>query len=173
MSWTSNKRFLRVILLNSKSSMRWNSWSYFITSELLPFTNWTLHPFLASDHFASVITVDIRRPLLQHKWNFKKAEWDLFHNSMEDYATNYPLDHKLATLQEDIIGPLHFRTDEYIPNIASGFQQHKNHWFYNCRIKELRHRISREIRHQHSSRTLEQPIGLSVINSRIFGQAHT
>lgn len=55
----------------------------FVSMELLPLTNWTLHPFLTSDYFASSISLTLPRIQLcpfELRWNIRKADWNKFTN---------------------------------------------------------------------------------------------
>lgn len=62
-----------------------------LSSNLLPFKDWTLHPVLTSDHFATSTSLQLPPLTLAPscpRWNFSSAEWCLL-NIMEHWAENY------------------------------------------------------------------------------------
>jgi len=116
----------------------------FVSTSLLPLTTWSLHPYLASDHFASTITVDL--PRLQRcapepRWNFRRADWHEFSYLMEEWAETHVPAHDLEDQEKEIVAALHQAANQAIPKVGTSVFTHKNGWFYNDRVRELKHRL--------------------------------
>lgn len=116
----------------------------FVSAPLLPITRYSMHPYLASDHFALTTIIEIPRiqsPPSFLKWNFKKANWKLFQENMENWANNYTPSDNLEQIESDVVNGLHEAANHGIPQITSKFTSHTNFWYYNSRVKELKHRL--------------------------------
>ncbi|ROT71589.1 putative RNA-directed DNA polymerase from mobile element jockey-like [Penaeus vannamei] len=64
----------------------------FVSSPLLPLTKWSLHPFLASDHFAVTTTIQALRvptPSPTLKCNLQRADWRLYKDLIEDWVAGW------------------------------------------------------------------------------------
>lgn len=80
------------------------------TSSDLPLSDWTLHPFLTSDHFATVTALQLSRrsPLPPYpRWNFRKADWCLSSNILEEWAETYSPSPHLDAHEKEIVSALH------------------------------------------------------------------
>ncbi|ROT69722.1 pol [Penaeus vannamei] len=116
----------------------------FVSTSLLPLTTWSLHPYLASDHFASTITVDLprlQRRAPEPRWNFRRADWHEFSYLMEEWAETHVPAHDLEDQEKEIVAALHQAANQAIPKVGTSVFTHKNGWFYNDRVRELKHRL--------------------------------
>jgi len=132
-----------------------------LSTSLLPIADWKLHPYLTSDHLATITTVRIPRVTLpppKPRWNLKKANWPLFTDAMEKWASNYIPPSDATQLEKDFTNAIHNATDSSIPLTNVTLHAHKNSWFYNDRIRELKHRMNmfrKALHRSHSPTILE------------------
>jgi len=128
----------------------------FVSSPLLPLTKWSLHPFLASDHFAVTTTIQaLRVPTLSPtlKWDLRRADWRLYKDLIEDWVAGWVPPDDLDQFDSAFVGAIHEAGTQAFPTTSPSFHSHRNHWFYNDRIRELRHRllIMRKLLRKHPS----------------------
>lgn len=113
----------------------------FLSSDLLPTSDWTLHPYLTSDHFATVPTLNLSRLVPVPpcpRWNFSKADWGLFSSIMEDWADSYSPSPLLDTHERDVITALHQAADAAIPVSAPTPFRYRDQWYHNKKVKQLK-----------------------------------
>lgn len=63
---------------------------------------------------------------------------------MEDWADNLippPLPKDLDKFESALVSAIHQAATQASPPTSPSSHTHKNHWYYNDRIKELRHRL--------------------------------
>jgi len=132
-----------------------------LSTSLLPIADWKLHPYLTSDHLATITTVRIPRVTLPPpipRWNLKKANWPLFTDAMEKWASNYIPPSDATQLEKDFTNAIHNANKSSIPLTNVTLHAHKNCWFYNDRIRELKHRMNmfrKALHRSHSPTILE------------------
>ncbi|XP_069992820.1 uncharacterized protein [Penaeus vannamei] len=129
----------------------------FVSTPLSSLMTWSLHSYLASDHFAVTVTIDTPRipsPPPTLKW---KANWHLYTQSMETWACSFDPPNNIDQLESEIVQAIHIAANQTIP-LTTPTTHHRNHWFYDERVKELRRRllILRKTLHKHPSPELLQ-----------------
>lgn len=130
----------------------------FIFDGLLPRAMWALYPYLTSDHFASITSLALPRVQTscpEPRWNYKKADWPKFTSFMELWAEYHPTD-GIDSQEEEFVAALHQAANASIPITGPHPTCHKNSWYYNDRVHELKHRLSslRKILQRHPSPTI-------------------
>jgi len=112
-----------------------------VSSALLPLVNWTLHPYLTSDHYATTITdiPPLQKPPLEPRWNFRKANWHKFTSTMEEWAESYTPSNDLDTKEEEIVSALHHAANEAIPTSSVSSHTHRHKWYYTDTVRETHH----------------------------------
>lgn len=113
----------------------------FVSIPLSSLTTWSLHSYLASDHFAVTATID--KPQIQTlpptlRW--KKANWQKYTQLMETWASSFKPPDDIDHLESKIVQAIHTAANQPIP-LTTPVSYHRNHWFYDDGIKELRYRL--------------------------------
>lgn len=115
----------------------------FLSTNLLPIATWAIHPFLSSDHFATVITLDtprLRLPPVIPRWNTKRANWTNFTSFLDEWSVTYNPSEDVDTLEADLVNAIHSAATFSIPVITPIPYKHKK-WLHNDRIRELKYRL--------------------------------
>jgi len=111
----------------------------FLSTSLLSTADWIIHPFLTSDHLATITNLPLPPPAI--RWNLNKADWSWFTQILEDWATQYTAATELPQLEQDFTTAIKEAADIAIPKTATIYHSHKDSWFYCERIQELKRRM--------------------------------
>lgn len=139
------QEFSNVSLLNSKDTIHLCGGVLdltFVTSSLLPSTKWSLHPFLASDHFAVTTTIQAFRvpaPPPNPKWILWKGNWHLYKDLMETWADGFIPPEDIDHFEFALVSAIQQAVTQAFPPMSPSSPTHKNQWFYNDRTREVRH----------------------------------
>ncbi|ROT84526.1 pol [Penaeus vannamei] len=60
---------------------------------------------------------------------------------MEEWAETHVPAHDLEDQEKEIVAALHQAANQAIPKVGTSVFTHKNGWFYNDRVRELKHRL--------------------------------
>ena len=118
----------------------------FLTSTLRPSASWRVHPTLTSDHFG--ISLNMQLPQLPAppppppRWNHEKANWVLFQNHLEEWHQAYQPPTDINQLEADLVSAFHEAADAAMPKSKPNRKNHKDSWYYNERVRELKHRLN-------------------------------
>jgi len=139
--------FPDVSLLNSKQATHTKGGVLDLTilsNSLVSTADWSFHPYLMSDHLATFTTLQLPRlplPPPVPRWNLKKANWAHFTKLLEDWAEIYTPANNLHQLEQDFIDAIKAAADISRPKINHTYHAHKDSWFYNTRVWELKRRL--------------------------------
>jgi len=77
----------------------------------------------------------------------------LYKDLIEDWVAGWVPPDDLDQFDSAFVGAIHEAGTQAFPTTSPSFHSHRNHWFYNDRIRELRHRllIMRKLLRQHPS----------------------
>ncbi|XP_050691579.1 uncharacterized protein LOC126983125 [Eriocheir sinensis] len=117
----------------------------FVSQPLAVGATWTLHPHLASDHFASVIALPVPPPVLPQRpprWNLRRADWPRFRGAVARRlaATIRPDD--LEAADERLVDAFTAAADESIPLLRPVAVIHRERWYYTEEVREANHRVN-------------------------------
>ena len=118
----------------------------FVSTDIYPSVEWSLHPTLTSDHFAISIIFDDPTPehipLPPPKWNLKKINWRMFQRELDAWSENYTPPDDINEAEKDLVRAFHVALDKACPVARHGNRQYKDHWYYNDEVKELYARVN-------------------------------
>ena len=132
----------------------------FVSAALADAAEWSLHPTLTSDHFATVTTLDIlipRRTTDESKWCFRKANWAIFRREMSAWWKDYTPSDDLDKFDTDFSDAITHAASAAIPRTDGRRPPSKNWWFHGPRIREMNHRVNqlrKRFRRDRSERNL-------------------
>lgn len=92
---------------------------------------WELYPYLASDHFASVVSLPVPSlvaPPRPPRWNLRTANWAAFSTAVADSlaGTNRPQD--LDAAETRLVNALATAADKAIPHLHPVTVTHRDRW---------------------------------------------
>ena len=118
----------------------------FVSKFLTPRAAWCVHPPLSSDHFAlqTVLHIPLVPPYVPSpRLNFKKADWSRFHAHLVSWHGSFTPPVDINDLERCVTEAFCAAARASIPLSDPALHRHRNHWYYNDRVKELRHRVNR------------------------------
>ncbi|XP_050699365.1 uncharacterized protein LOC126986910 [Eriocheir sinensis] len=106
---------------------------------------WALHAHLASDLFASVVTLPVPPPVLPQRpprWNLRRADWPRFSGAVARRlaATIRPDD--LEAVDARLVDAFTAAADEAIPLLRPVAVAHRDRWYYTEDVREANHRVN-------------------------------
>ena len=118
----------------------------FVSKFLTPRATWCVHPSLSSDHYAlhTVLHLPLVQPFVPSpRLNFKKADWNRFHAHLTSWYSSFTPPADINDLERCVTEAFCAAANASIPLSDPAPYRHRNHWYYNDRVKELRHRVNR------------------------------
>ncbi|XP_076064443.1 uncharacterized protein LOC143038789 [Oratosquilla oratoria] len=119
----------------------------FLPAKLRSLAQWRVHPFLTSDHYATITKIKIPQiqllPSPPKGWNSAFAKWDKFAQSLTEWFEDYtpPLD--IDNQEKDLVTAFHAAADAAMPRKKKPKRECKDTWYYCPRVKTLKHRVNR------------------------------
>ena len=122
-------------------------------------SEWGIHPFLASDHYAIQTTIrNIPLPppeCVKQRWKLHKADWSSFHSIIEDHMSCHtpPTDnHSLGEKCQYITDTITLAASRSIPKTTTGQKPH-NAWYKNDSMKITKNDLNYRIKQHRKSPT--------------------
>ena len=137
----------------------------FISTPLLQCTSWEMEEEVVSDHFGLRTTLSI--PLLPPppgppaRWDFSKADWPMFRELLDDWATKY-VPTTLDCFARDLAEATVEAANSAIPTSRTGPHTHRHAWFYSPEVAKIKHQLNqarkafRRHRNEHTLATLRE-----------------
>lgn len=117
----------------------------FVSTPLRPHTHLSIHPHLASDHFAIKTSISIPRIPPPHppppRWNTQKADWTKFRTTLQSLPQPHSPD--LDTHARQVTGNFTTAAKASIPLTTRPHKLYKDYWFRNNEIIELNRMLNR------------------------------
>ena len=116
------------------------------TSELLSIqAEFKVHNYLSSDHYACLSEINaymVPQPNFIARWNTKKADWGKFQDAVRQWRPSHTASSDLDEHNQQLVEALNAAASSAMPKTKPPKTQHKDAWYYDARVKELKHRLN-------------------------------
>ena len=147
-----------------------------VTSPLAVDATWSLHPDLASDHFATVIRLPVSPPApppRPPRWNLKRADWGRFKSAITRrlQATARPED--LNAAEERLVNIFTEAANEAIPRTHPTVHLHRDRWYYCAEVREANRRVNqaRKVNRRHNTEATRGLLRAAIRSARTTANA--
>ena len=116
----------------------------FVSKFLAPRALWSIHPTLASDHFATTTTINMPQiPSLTPPphFKFKAANWSAFQGHLLAWLEAFVPPPDVQDHEQCVADAFLEAARASIPLASQACFTHRNHWFYGPRVREIKHRV--------------------------------
>ena len=133
---------------------------------------WRVQGHLISDHFATTTVINahpVPTPPFVPRWNTRRADWPRYQQAVSAWAAAYEVPEDLDQHYDDVTSGLNGAAGASIP-LTKPFLTHKSDaWFYNDRVKELKHRLN-TTRKNYLQHKTETNLNLLLATRKIISQ---
>ena len=117
----------------------------FSSNVIAALAEWSIHPTLVSDHFATVTVLDLDQPavpLPPPRWNVQKADWLKFQKHVDSWWADYTPSEDLDARAAEFTAAVTAAADEAIPKTNPGRPRNRKWWFNTEEVRKANKRVN-------------------------------